>query len=79
MPSRAGRIDPAAPCPPLDRPFVTAFRPLPEPDAPDVANGNKLKGITNPDNEPTLAEIKKAKAQQSAQSTAVSSPVANAN
>ena len=63
---------------------------MPEPAAVDVANGNKLKGITNPDVEPTLADINAAKQQQSAQATssapsmnatpmAVSSPVANAN
>ena len=46
----------------------------------DVASGHKLKGIADPDNEPTLADIKAAKQQQSAQSLmAVSSPVANAN
>ena len=49
----------------------------------DVANGNKLKDITNPDAEPTLADINAAKQQEKAQanasSMAVSSPVANAN
>ena len=42
------------------------LRRLPEPAEMDVASGNKLKGIANPDNEPTLAEIKTAKQQQSA-------------
>ena len=73
------RPDPAGPCPPLARPAVTAFKPLPEPGGLDVARGNKLKGIADPDNEPTLADIKKAKERQSTQSAAVSSPVANAN
>jgi hypothetical protein len=49
-----------------------------------VASGNKLKGITNPDVEPTLADIQAAKKQQSASSMpatpmAVSSPLATAN
>lgn len=83
------RPDPAGPCPPFERPTVTAFHPLPEPGGTDVASGNKLKGITDPENEPTLADIKKAKEQQTASSTwhlpsltsqpATASPVANAN
>ncbi|RUO98647.1 murein L,D-transpeptidase family protein [Hyphomicrobium sp.] len=84
------RPDPSGPCPAFDRPFVTAFKPLPEPDGVAVASGNKLKGIANPDNEPTLADINKAKAKQStqsawhlpsfgSQSTPATSPVANAN
>ncbi|WP_423415937.1 murein L,D-transpeptidase family protein [Hyphomicrobium sp. B1] len=73
------RPDPAGPCPPLARPIVTAFKPLPEPDGVDVAHGNKLKGIADPDNEPTLADINKAKARQSTQAAAVTAPVANAN
>lgn len=63
------RPDPAGRCPAFDRPFVTAFTPLPEPAQTDVASGNKLKGIANPDNEPSLAEIKTAKQQQSSQSS----------
>ncbi|MBY0558268.1 MAG: murein L,D-transpeptidase [Hyphomicrobium sp.] len=63
------RPDPAGRCPAFDRPFVTAFTPLPEPAQMDVASGNKLKGIANPDNEPSLAEIKTAKQQQSPQSS----------
>lgn len=63
------RPDPAGRCPAFDRPFVTAFTPLPEPAQMDVASGNKLKGIANPDNEPSLAEIKTAKQQQSSQSS----------
>ncbi|WP_409561395.1 L,D-transpeptidase family protein [Hyphomicrobium sp. MC8b] len=73
------RPDPAGPCPPLARPIVTAFKPLPEPGGVDVAHGNKLKGIADPDNEPTLADINKAKARQSTQAAAVTAPVANAN
>ena len=63
------RPDPAGRCPAFDRPFVTAFTPLPEPAQMDVASGNKLKGIADPDNEPSLAEIKTAKQQQSSQSS----------
>ena len=37
----------------------------------DVASGNKLKGITNPDTEPTLADIKAAKQQEKAQANRV--------
>jgi murein L,D-transpeptidase YafK len=72
------RPDPSGACPPMSRPIVTAFKPLPEPGEVEVAQGNKLKGIANPDNEPTLADIEKAKRQRSAQSTA-SAPVAAAN
>lgn len=72
------RPDPAGPCPPLSRPAMTAFTPLPEPAEMDVAKGNKLKGITNPDVEPTIADINTAKQRQSAQSFS-STPIANAN
>jgi murein L,D-transpeptidase YafK len=75
------RPDPAGICPPLSRPFVTAFTPLPEPQEVDVANGNKLKGIADPDVEPTLAQINAAKQERanSGVPMALSSPVANAN
>jgi len=80
------RPDPDGRCPAFRRPVVTAFTPLPEPAEMDVAHGNKLKGITDPDVEPTLADINaaKQKQKQSVQSmsgmpVAVSSPVANAN
>jgi murein L,D-transpeptidase YafK len=75
------RPDPSAMCPPLQRPLVTAFKPLPEPGGVEVAQGTKLKGFANPDNEPTLADIKKAKAQKSAAAAppAGAAPVANAN
>jgi hypothetical protein len=60
---------------------MTAFTPLPEPAEMDVAKGNKLKGIANPDIEPTLADINAAKQRQSAQEihSIPSMPVANAN
>jgi len=48
-------------CPALDRPMLTAFTPLPEPEAMDVANGNKFKGVVSADVEPTLADINAAK------------------
>jgi murein L,D-transpeptidase YafK len=52
-------------CPPFQRPVIAAFTPLPtEPDA-AIATGNKMKGLANPDVEPTLAEIKAAKVAQS--------------
>ena len=84
------RPDPTGRCPAFSRPVVSAFTPLPEPAEVEVANGNKLKGITNPDVEPTVADINAAKQQQAAQATsnaqplnatsmAASSPVANAN
>jgi murein L,D-transpeptidase YafK len=72
------RPDPSGPCPPLSRPVVAAFKPLPEPAEIDIAKGNKLKGITNPDVEPTIADINAAKRRQSAQSYS-SMPIANAN
>jgi len=62
------RPDPAAMCPPLARPVVTAFTPLPEPQEISVATGSKMKGIVDPDNEPTAADVASAKA---AASTAV--------
>jgi murein L,D-transpeptidase YafK len=83
------RPDPAGRCPAFAHPVVTAFTPLPEPTGVDVANGNKLKGIANPDVEPTLADITAAKHQNAlaaasvpamnATPMAVSAPVANAN
>ena len=84
------RPDPTGRCPAFSRPVVSAFTPLPEPAEVEVANGNKLKGITNPDVEPTVADINAAKQQQAAQATsnappmnatsiAAPSPVANAN
>lgn len=74
------RPDPAGRCPALDRPFVTAFTPLPEPAEMDVASGNKLKGIADPDNEPSLADINTAKQRQSPQAIqSIPMPVANAN
>jgi len=66
-------------CPAFLRPAVTAFTPLPEPAAIDVAKGNKLKGIANPDLEPTLADIQAAKQRQSAPIQSIAMPVANAN
>lgn len=84
------RPDPAGRCPAYDRPVVTAFTPLPEPGEQVVAEGNKMKGISDPDVEPTLADISTAKRQQnalaqsnsasmSAGPMAVSAPVANTN
>ncbi|HET6391103.1 murein L,D-transpeptidase family protein [Hyphomicrobium sp.] len=73
------RPDPAGQCPPLARPPVTAFTPLPEPSEVNVASGNKLKGITDPDREPSLAEIKVAKQQQSRSTALPSSADTNAN
>jgi murein L,D-transpeptidase YafK len=73
------RPDPGGACPPLARPIVTAFKPLPEPSGMEVASGNKLKGIANPDNEPTLADIEKAKKERSAQSVAASVPIGSTN
>jgi murein L,D-transpeptidase YafK len=74
------RPDASGPCPAFSRPAVTAFTPLPEPAEIDVAKGNKLKGIANPDLEPTLADIKAAKERQSAQAAnGIPMPVANAN
>jgi len=75
------RPDADGPCPPFSRPVLTAFTPLPEPSEIDVAKGNKLKGIANPDLEPTLADINAAKQRQSAQTvqSMPGMPIANAN
>jgi len=75
-------------CPAYTHANLAAFTPTPEPTGTDVASGNKLKGIVDPDNEPTLADINAAKQRQSALSssavgtsstTPVASPMANAN
>jgi murein L,D-transpeptidase YafK len=76
------RPDSVGRCPAFARPVVTAFTPLPEPAGIDVASGNKLKGIANPDVEPTLADIAAAKHQNAlaaATPMSASAPVANAN
>jgi murein L,D-transpeptidase YafK len=73
------KADPTGQCPAFHRPNVTAFHPLPEPFQMNVAKGNKLKGITDPDVEPTLADIAAAKQRQSAETSAIPMPVANAN
>jgi murein L,D-transpeptidase YafK len=72
------RSDPAVAFPAFSKQVVSPFKPLPEPAEMDIAKGNKLKGIANPDVEPTLADIKTAKQRQSAQSFP-GSPLANAN
>ena len=53
--------DPSGPCPAFDHQTLAAFTPLPEASQVDVANGNKMKGITSPDVEPTLGDINAAK------------------
>jgi murein L,D-transpeptidase YafK len=73
------RPDSDGACPVFSRPAVTAFTPLPEPTEVDVAKGNKLKGIANPDLEPTLADIQAAKQRQSTPGESIPMPVANAN
>ena len=62
------RPDPAGACPPMSRPQIAAFTPLPEPAEMTVASGNKMKNFSDAETEPTLAEIQAAKkaAQQSA-------------
>ena len=67
------KIDPSGPCPAFDRQALTAFTPMPEPSPVEVASGNKMKGITNPDVEPTLADINTAKQMQGAQPSAQTS------
>ncbi|MGE0055857.1 MAG: L,D-transpeptidase family protein [Hyphomicrobium sp.] len=64
------RPDPAGPCPPLARPVISAFTPLPEPQETTVAAGNKMKGIVDPDNEPTPADVAAAKAAASSATSA---------
>lgn len=68
------RPDPAAICPPLARPVVTAFTPLPEPQEISVATGSKMKGIVDPDNEPTAADVASAKAAASTAATNAPTP-----
>ncbi len=58
------RPDADAACPAFQRPVIAAFTPLPTEPTVVVANGNKLKGLVNSDNEPSLADIDAAKAAQ---------------
>lgn len=64
--------DPASVCPPMSRPQIASFTPLPEVNEVSVATGTKMKGFSDTDNDPTLAQIKAAKAAQSTGSTASS-------
>lgn len=57
-----GPIDAGGACPLMGRVMPPPFTPLPEPDVMTIAEGNKLKGIVSADVEPTLADIKAAKA-----------------
>lgn len=66
--SPPGKLDPAGPCPLFHRPQIAAFTPLPtEADAAEprlAAQGTKFKGLVSADIEPTLADVKAAKAAQ---------------
>lgn len=55
------RIDAADQCPAFQKPVIAAFTPLPEAPETLVAEGQKLKGIANPDNDPALTDIQAAK------------------
>lgn len=63
------RPDPEGPCPPMSRPQIAAFTPLPEIAEPSVATGTKMKGIADSDKDPTLAEIQAAKGVQATVTT----------
>ena len=56
--------DPDGACPAFQRPVIAAFTPMPTEPETVVASGNKLKGLVSSDVEPTLADIKAAKATQ---------------
>lgn len=60
-----GKIDSEGRCPSFRRHQLTAFTPMPTEEALEatrlVENGAKLKGIANPDAEPTAADIATAK------------------
>jgi murein L,D-transpeptidase YafK len=62
-----GPVDPTGPCPAFAHETLTAFTPMPEQATVEVANGNKMKGITNPDVEPTLNDINTAKQMKGAE------------
>ena len=71
-----GKLDASGPCPPMSRPVITAFTPLPEDPQTTVATGTKMKGIADSDNEPTIEQIMAAKkAAQSATTTGATSGV----
>lgn len=55
------RINASEQCPAFQKPVISAFTPLPEGSDVQVAQGQKLKGLVNPDNDPTLAQIQAAK------------------
>jgi murein L,D-transpeptidase YafK len=75
--SPQSRVEPAGLCPPLSRPVITAFTPLPEGAQMTVASGTKLKGVVDNDNEPTLEQITAAKkAAQQATTTGATAPAA---
>lgn len=61
-----GRLDPSGRCPAFRRHQLTAFTPMPNEEALEqtrlVETGTKLKGIADPDKEPTADEIATAKA-----------------
>lgn len=65
------RVDADGPCPPLQRPVIAAFRPLPTEEEMaeqrTIADGNKLKGIVSSDVEPTAADIAKVRADAASQ------------
>jgi murein L,D-transpeptidase YafK len=56
--------DPAGYCPAFQKPVIEAFTPLPEPQAITIADGTKYKGLVSPDVDPTLQQVKDAKAQE---------------
>lgn len=58
----AAASDPAGPCPAFQRPVIAAFAPLPEDAQMTIANGTKMKGLADSDNEPTAQQIVAAKA-----------------
>ena len=68
------RPDPAGYCPLMSRPQIGAFTPLPEVSEPSVATGTKMKGFSDSETDPTLAEIKAAKAAQTTGTTGAQVP-----
>jgi murein L,D-transpeptidase YafK len=57
------------PCPKFQRPAIAAFTPLPEIAEPQVAAGNKFKGVISSEVEPTLADINAVKQAPAASTT----------
>ncbi len=56
-----GKLDASGQCPVFQRPTISAFTPLPEPETITIADGTKYKGLVSADVDPTLADVNAAR------------------